>query len=94
MAQSSPNQTVSLNPLSPNFNLLRASRTRAAFGTSVLDPLVDEAEGGAFIVDCDLDRSRENDLLEFLRSKYGTDYLMQMDMGMSSVSMAMRTADG
>lgn len=88
------NLKLCLNLLSPRFALLRTSRTRAAFGNGVLDPLVDEAEGGAFIVDCDLDRSREGDLLEFLRSKYGTDYLMQMDMGMSSVSMAMRKGDG
>ncbi len=88
------NFKLCLNSLSPNFDLLRVSRTRAAFGAGVLDPLVDEAEGGAFVVDCDLDRSRENDLLEYLRVKYGTDYLMQMDMGMSSVSMAMRKGDG
>lgn len=88
------NLKLCLNPLSPRFNEFRVSRTRAAFGTGVLDPLVDEAEGGAFIVDCDLDRSRENDLLEFLRNKYGTDYLMQMDMGMSSVSVAVSKGGG
>lgn len=83
-----------LNSLSPNFDLFRVSQARAAFGTGVLDPLIDEAEGGAFIVDCDLDRSRENDLLEYLREKYKTDYLMQMDMGMASVSMAIRKGNG
>ena len=79
-----------LNPLSPRFAALRASRTCAAFGTAVQDPLVDEAEGGAFILDCDLDRLQEPALLDYLREKYGTDYLMQMDMGMASVSMVVK----
>ena len=81
------NLKLCLNPLSPNITALRSSKTRAAFGTAVQDPFVDEAEGGAFIADCDIDRSRENDILEYLRKKYGTDFLMQMDMGMASVSM-------
>ena len=84
------NLKLCLNPLSSNFAALRASRTRTAFGTAVQDPLTDEAEGGAFIVDCDLDRSRESELLEYLRKKYETDYLMQMDMGMASVSMVVK----
>lgn len=88
------NLKLCLNPLSSSFTALRASQTRAAFGTAVLDPVIDEIEGGAFIVDCDLDRSRESELLEYLRKKYGTDYLMQMDMGMASVSMVVRQCDG
>lgn len=84
------NLKLCLNPLSPKFTKLRSSRVRAAFGTAVLDPLVDEAEGGAFIADCDLDRSQESALLEYLRNKYKTDYLMSMDLGMASVSVTVK----
>ena len=84
------NLKLCLNPISPKYAAFKSSRSRAAFGTAVLDPSVDEAEGGAFIVDCDLDRSQESAILEYLQRKYGTDYLMPMDMGMASVSMVVK----
>lgn len=78
-----------LNPLSDRYPQLAISKVRAAF-KGVIDPCEDERESGAFIVDGDVDRARENDVLEYVREKYGTDYLMNMDMGMSGVSMPVK----
>jgi hypothetical protein len=74
-----------LNSLSDRYPVLVESRVRAAF-KGVIDPIEDEREANAFIVDGDVDRARQNDVLDYVRQKYGTDYLMEIDMGMSSVS--------
>lgn len=86
--------TLCLNPLSPRYVEFRASPFVKAFGTAVRDPVTDEKEGRAFIVDRDIDRNNQNSILEFLQQKYSTKPLMNMDMGYSSVSVQASKQNG
>jgi hypothetical protein len=72
----------------------KASPFVKAFGTAVRDPVTDEKEGRAFIVDRDIDRKNQNSVLEFLQQKYSTKPLMSMDMGYSSISVQVSKQDG
>ena len=40
---------------------------------AVVDPTVSEANGEAFIADCDIDRRNETQVLQYVRQKYGLD---------------------
>ncbi|MBI4191098.1 MAG: hypothetical protein HY525_11245 [Betaproteobacteria bacterium] len=82
-----------LNPLSPRYKTLKASPLSASFGTAIIDPLKEEADGEAFLVDCDLDRAKSNEVLQFLQSKYSVDKIMDMDMGFASAEVSVK-ADG
>jgi hypothetical protein len=82
-----------LNPLSPRYEKLKASPLSASFGTAIIDPLKEEADGEAYLVDCDLDRAKTNEVLQFLQSKYRVDKIMDMDMGFASAEVAVK-ADG
>lgn len=82
-----------LNPLSPRYEKLKASPLSAAFGTAVIDPLKEEADGDAYLVDCDLDRTKSNEVLEFLQKKYRVDKIMNMDMGFTSAEVAVNIDD-
>jgi hypothetical protein len=86
--------TLCLNPLSPRYVEFKASPFVKAFGTAVRDPVTDEKEGRAFIVDRDIDRKNQNSVLEFLQQKYSTKPLMSMDMGYSSISVQVSKQDG
>ena len=94
VAERDLNAKLCLNPLSPRYARFRDSAIREAFATAVMDPNVAEAAGDAYIVDCDIDRARENDILEYLKQKYSTGDLMSMDMGYASVAMAVKNGDG
>ncbi|MEW8201963.1 MAG: hypothetical protein AB2697_23090 [Candidatus Thiodiazotropha endolucinida] len=65
-----------LNPYSPRYEALSNSELRHSFEKGVCDPLEQEREGIAFIVDGDVDRTNENDVLEFLKQKYERNKLM------------------
>jgi hypothetical protein len=82
-----------LNPLSPRYEKLKASPLSASFGTAVIDPLKEEADGDAYLVDCDLDRAKSNEVLQFLQTKYRVDKIMDMDMGFASAEVVVK-ADG
>ena len=86
--------TLCLNPLSPRYVGFKTSPFVKAFGTAVRDPLSDEKEGRAFIVDRVIDRNNQNSILEFLQQKYSTKPLMNMDMGYSSVSVQVSKQNG
>ena len=91
------NQNISarlcLNPLSPRYDKLKASPLSACFGTAIVDPLKEESDGEAYLVDCDLDRGKKNEVLKFLQSKYGVDKIMDMDMNFARAEVAIK-ADG
>lgn len=87
------NVKLCLNPLSPRYSRLKESAIRHAFGTAVLDPIAEEAIGEAFIVDCDLNRSQEAEILEYVQKKYRTDHLMPVDMAIAGVSMVLGRGD-
>jgi hypothetical protein len=80
-----------LNPLSPRYEKLKTSPLSASFGTAIIDPLKEETDGEAYLVDCDLDRARKNEVLQFLESKYRIDKIMDMDMNFASVEVAVKT---
>lgn len=75
-----------LNSLSPGFEQLRNSPVVRPFGTAVEDPVRIEADGTAFVLDCDLDRKKEDELLVFLEGKYKTGPLMKFDLGYINAS--------
>jgi len=87
------NAKLCLNPLSPNYQTLRASAVSAAFGTAVEDPKTAESNGTAFIVDGDFDRKNERVLLEFLQAKYSTKPLMGIDTGYVSAVVSIKRND-
>ena len=69
-----------LNPHSPRYEELRNSELRHSFEQGVCDPIQQEREGLAFIVDGEVDRNTENEVLEFLKHKYGREKLMFIHM--------------
>jgi hypothetical protein len=79
---------VCLNPLSPRFEALRRSPVLKPFGTAIEDPLKLEAEGGAFVLDAELDRRVEGPLLDYLQKKYSTGPLMAIDLGYTRASVS------
>lgn len=76
-----------LNALSPRYEALKRSAVLGAFGAAVEDPLELEAEGTAYILDCDLNRKDEGSLLSYLQAKYKTAPLMRFDLGYTSASV-------
>ena len=76
-----------LNALSPQYEALKRSAVLPPFGTAVEDPIELEAEGAAFILDCDLNRKDEGPLLSYLQTKYKTAPLMKFDLGYTSASI-------
>lgn len=82
-----------LNPLSPRYEKLKASPLSTSFGTAIIDPLKEEADGEAYFVDCDLDRAKTTEVLQFLQTKYRVDKIMDMDMAFASAEVAVK-ADG
>ncbi len=76
-----------LNSLSPRYAELRRSSVVSPFGTAVEDPAGLEARGSAFVLDCDLNRKDEGQLLAYLKTKYKTGPLMTIDLGYTSASM-------
>ena len=80
-----------LNPLSPRYNKLKASPLSTCFGTAIVDPLKEESDGEAYLVDCDIDRAKKNEVLQFLQSKYRIDKIMDMDMNFARAEVAIKT---
>ncbi|WP_217987702.1 hypothetical protein [Halomonas salipaludis] len=69
-----------LNPYSPRYEALSDSELTRLFKEGVCDPLQKEREGMAFVVDGDVNRRNENEVLEFLKQKYGREKLMFIQM--------------
>jgi hypothetical protein len=62
--------TFYLNDRSPRAEALRSSRLYKTFGPCVCDPQKQEAEGRAYIADCDADRKDIFAVFNYLREKY------------------------
>ena len=93
MAEGTVHAKLCLNPLSPNFQALRASPVTAAFGTAVEDPETFESNGTALIVSGNIDRKIERALLDFLQTKYSTKPLMCIDTGYVSAAISIKKND-
>ncbi|MEO8332995.1 MAG: hypothetical protein ABI479_11240 [Gallionella sp.] len=82
-----------LNPLSPRYEKLKASQLSDSFGTAIVDPLKEEADGDAYFIECDLDRTKTNEVLQFIQTKYCVDKVMNIDMGFASAEVVVKTSD-
>lgn len=79
---------ICLNPYSPRYQKLKASEFLLPFGQDVLDPIVEEVAGRAYIPDPEVER-REQELtqafslydpvLHHLAEKYKTEQLLRLD---------------
>jgi hypothetical protein len=56
----------------------------------VVDPIAIEAQGKAFIVDGDVDRNNEAEVLAFLQTKYESAGIRKITMNLLSGTLAIR----
>ena len=83
------NQTTNslcLNPYSPNWANLRNSPFATKFPTGIIDPVEEERDGTAMIVDSDVDRNNPKEVIKFLEGKYKCGRIVNIDMKMASTS--------
>jgi hypothetical protein len=73
-----------LNPHANGWQALRASPYARNFKLGLIDPVAEEAEGEAYIVDGDISRADEYAVIQSLEKKYGLTKLQSMDMNMAS----------
>jgi len=76
-----------LNPYSPKWQELRDSPFAACLKNGLIDPVAEEREGFAYIVDGDVDRAAEEEVMRYLQGKYGLKQAMSIDMGMTSAAI-------
>ncbi len=77
-----------LNPLSGHYEQMKTSSLIEHLGDAVVDPMVLEAQGKAFIVDGDIDRKSEEVVLNHLRIKYNCPGIQRVIMNHLSGTMA------
>ena len=70
-----------INSYSPRAASLRTSSLAQFFGTAVTDPAKREAEGRAYVADCEIDRRNKEEVLRYVEKKYQRPALMTMDLG-------------
>lgn len=75
------------NSLSQRAKYFRESGFVAAFSKGLCDPENLEKRGEAYIADCDLDRRKRNEVMNYIRKKYGRDRLMDIDLSYHSAAM-------
>lgn len=80
--------TLCINNYSPRYEQLKESELVRAMPVGVRDPIHEESEGCAFLVDGDVDRGKPDEVLEYLRKKYNTEKLNVMKMRHMEVHMA------
>jgi hypothetical protein len=78
--------TFNLNDRSPRAEALRRSRLYKMFGPGVCDPQKLEAEGGAYIADCDADRKDIFAVFKYLREKYNKPKLWHFSIRQQQVT--------
>ena len=77
-----------LNPHSPRYQEIKSTGLYSIFGEKAVDPIWFEKSDKAYIVDSDIDRNDETAVLEYVKSKYGKNNLMRLDIGLTAVSLA------
>ncbi|CCG97169.1 hypothetical protein MARHY3715 [Marinobacter nauticus ATCC 49840] len=80
--------TLCINNHSPRYEQLNASVLVQSMPVGVRDPIREEKEGCAFVVDGEVDRSKPNEVLSYLREKYKTEKLNVMTMRHMELHMA------
>jgi len=69
-----------LNNHSEKYEALKSSKLKQRLMPGVLDPLLEEASGVAYIADCDNDRKDKASTLAFLAKKYGRENMTDITM--------------
>jgi hypothetical protein len=82
-----------LNTLSPRYSSFKQTQLYARFGNAICDPVIEEARGEAYIVDSDVNRNDEAEVMAYLRTKYGSPKLMNIDLGWTSATVSVRNED-
>jgi hypothetical protein len=85
------NIDLCLNPYSSRWEELRDSPFAKRLRGGPIDPVAEEKAGEALIVDGDVQRSNEADVLAYLQRKYNLQEIMNMDMGMTSAAIRVPT---
>ncbi|WP_295942641.1 hypothetical protein [uncultured Xanthomonas sp.] len=86
--QESATVRLCLNPHSSRWTSLRDSPFAQKLVTGLVDPVAQEAAAEAMLVDGPVDRRDSAAVLNYLRTKYGIQKLMNMDMNMASTVIA------
>jgi len=76
-----------LNPHSERWEQLRDSPYARHLKVGLVDPTADEVAGDAYIVDGDIDRAKEHEVLHYLEGKYGLKRLQFMDYHLASAAI-------
>jgi len=79
-----------LNPLSKSYERMKNSSLACHLHDGVVDPIAIEAQGKAFIVDGDVDRNNEAEVLAFLQTKYESAGIRKITMNLLSGTLAIR----
>lgn len=81
-----------LNSYSRRYQKLRSSKLIAKLDKFIDDPIITESKGDGFIADTDIERSNEDSVLKYLKTKYGlSDLTKLMDLKSNTFSI---TVDG
>jgi hypothetical protein len=80
--------TICINNHSPRYDKLKASVLVHSMPAGVRDPVHEEKEGCALLVDGEVDRSKPNEVVSYLQKKYKTEKLNVMTMRHMEVHMA------
>lgn len=75
------------NPFSSKNTEFQNSKFTATFKDSICNPIKDESEGYAYLVDSEVDRKDENAVMRYLREKYNAPKLQKIDLGWHSGSI-------
>lgn len=76
-----------LNPFSVKYTKLQRSQFAVIFKNSICDPIKEESEGLAYVVDSNVDRRDEEAVMAYLSKKYQAPKLQKVDLGWHSASM-------
>jgi hypothetical protein len=80
--------TLCINNHSPRYEKLNASVLISSTPVGVRDPIHEEKEGCAFLVDGEVNHSNPSEVLSYLQKKYKTEKLSVMHMRHMEVHMA------
>ena len=79
-----------INSLSSRAGQFRQSGFVAAFAAGLCDPEGLEGRGEAYIADCDIDRRNRQQVMNYVRKKYGRERLLDLTLTKHSAIMSIR----
>ncbi|MFH1519331.1 MAG: hypothetical protein ABIE75_02030 [Candidatus Omnitrophota bacterium] len=77
-----------VNTLSPHYKDFIKSNLYLVLSAGLCDPRVLERKEEAMIADCDVDRKKSGEMLNFLKNKYSLEHLQTIDMKQISAMIA------